>query len=433
MFGAAQNALQRDGMGDGEQSGAARTHLPLTVEVAQIGRAELTGLVGLVTGVQAFATLAVLALPTLAPKAAIAYGVGAEIVGYQISLTYISAALLSSFAGVFVRRHGAARISSTAVLLGAAGLTGLASGNLVIAALASVVIGLAYGLTNPSASHLLWRFGPSRRRNLIFALKQTGVPLGGMLAALLLPTLSERLGWQGAMLVATSFCLALAMPLWLMRRRWDDDRDPAARIQGALLAGLRMMFSSRRLLALSVMGWGYASAQLCLLSFLVTMLVQDLGWSLVAAGGMATLMQIGGVTGRVFWSILADRTGRGIDILIFLGIAAAACALTVAMVRADWPVAALAALLFAFGFCLVGWNGLYMAEVARASTPENVSVATGGVLVFNFAGIVLGPAAFATVYKIVGSYALTYGIFAVLPLIGAAALLPVRRPEQAHR
>jgi hypothetical protein len=74
-----------------------------------------------------------------------------------------------------------------------------------------------------------------------------------------------------------------------------------------------------------------------------------------------------------------------------------------------------------------------MAEVARASTPENVSVATGGVLVFNFAGIVLGPAAFATVYKIVGSYAFTYGIFAVLPLIGAAALLPVRRPDQARR
>ena len=79
-------------------------------------------------------------------------------------------------------------------------------------------------------------------------------------------------------------------------------------------------------------------------------------------------------------------------------------------------------MLFVFGFCLVGWNGLFMAEAARAAGSENVGVATGGVLVFTFAGIVIGPAAFATVYKLAGSYALTYGIFALAPLIGVAAL-----------
>jgi hypothetical protein len=83
--------------------------------------------------------------------------------------------------------------------------------------------------------------------------------------------------------------------------------------------------------------------------------------------------------------------------------------------------------LFVFGFCLVGWNGLFMAEAARAAGPGNVGVATGGVLVFTFAGIVVGPAAFATVYKLAGSYALTYGFFALVPLIGVGALVPVLR------
>jgi hypothetical protein len=68
-----------------------------------------------------------------------------------------------------------------------------------------------------------------------------------------------------------------------------------------------------------------------------------------------------------------------------------------------------------------------MAEAARAAGPANVGVATGGVLVFTFAGIVIGPAAFATLYKLAGSYALTYGIFALAPLIGVAALIPVLR------
>ena len=56
----------------------------------------LPALVGLVTGVQALATFAVLAMPTLATKAAPAFGLGAEAAGYQISVIYLAAACLSS-------------------------------------------------------------------------------------------------------------------------------------------------------------------------------------------------------------------------------------------------------------------------------------------------------------------------------------------------
>ncbi|MET0568653.1 MAG: MFS transporter [Hyphomicrobiaceae bacterium] len=405
----------------------------------QLGRAEagampdelpplgLAGLVALVASVQGLATFAALALSTLAPKAAPSFGVGAEMVGYQVSLVYVAAAALSTFAGLFVRRHGAGTISLTAVLIGAAGLVGLASGNLLIATAATLLIGLGYGLTNPAASHLLWRFGPSRHRNLIFALKQTGVPFGGILAALLLPSASEIVGWQGAILTGMLLYLVLALLIARMRRRWDDDRDPGARIQGALLDGMRLAMRDPTLRGISIMGLGYASAQLCLLTFIVTMLAQELGWSLVAAGGMATLMQIGGIAGRVGWSLLAQKIDRGIEVLIFLGVASAACALLMAAATPDWPRPALALLLFVFGLCVVGWNGLYMAEVARASGPKNISVATGAVLVFSFVGIMVAPAMFATIYKLVGSYGTTFGIISLLPLSGAAALVPVLR------
>ena len=388
---------------------------------------ELAGLVALVASVQGLATFAALALSTLAPKVAPTFGVGAEIVGYQVSLVYVSAAALSTFAGLFVRRHGAGTISLTAVLIGAVGLTGLASGDLLIATVASLLIGLGYGLTNPAASHLLWRFGPSRHRNLVFALKQTGVPLGGVLAALLLPSASEIVGWQGAILVGTTLYLVLALLLWRRRPRWDEDRDPGARIHGALLEGMRLAMRDPTLRGLSIMGLGYASAQLCLLTFVVTMLVQELGWSLVAAGGMATLTQIGGAAGRIGWSVLAQKIDRGIEVLICLGLASALCALLLATVTPDWPKPALAALLFVFGLCLVGWNGLYMAEMARASRPESIGLATGAVLVFSFVGIMVGPAMFATIYKLDGSYAVTFGVMSLLPLIGAAALVPVLR------
>jgi MFS family permease len=156
----------------------------------------LIALLGLVTSVQALATFAVLALPTLATLAAPHFGFGPESIGYQISIIYAVAAFLSSFSGYYVPRYGAGLISACALALSAAGLVGIASGSLIVAVLASGSIGAAYGLTNPAASHLLFRFAPRNRQNIVFALKQTGVPLGGILAALLLPRLAEIYGWQ---------------------------------------------------------------------------------------------------------------------------------------------------------------------------------------------------------------------------------------------
>ena len=134
----------------------------------------LPALVGLVTGVQALVTFTVLALPTLAIRAAPDFGVGPEAVGYQISVIYFSAASTSSVAGLLVRRYGAALVSLVALGFSGLGLLGIATGSLVLAVVGSLSLGCAYGIINPAASHLLLRFAPRQHQNLIFALKQTG-------------------------------------------------------------------------------------------------------------------------------------------------------------------------------------------------------------------------------------------------------------------
>ncbi len=394
----------------------------------RLSAAGLTALIALVTAVQALATFAVLALPTLAPLAAPAFGLGPEVVGYQISVVYIAAASLSMIAGLLVRAWGAAMTSIGALVLASAGLVAMASGHIALAVLASVAIGCGYALTNPAAAHLLFRHTPPRRQNLVFALKQTGVPFGAMLAALSLPVLADRFGWKTAILIGAGLLLLALIPLAMIRSHVDTDRDPTARASGDVMASLRLVITLPRLRALAIMGFAYSSYQLCLFAFLITMLTQDFGWSLIAAGQMATGMQIGGVAGRIVWSLLADRIGRGIDLLIALGIGSAVCAWLLAASSSAWPVWQLAILLFVFGFCLAGWNGLWMAEVARSCRPQEVGLATGGVLVFTFTGVVCGPAVFATVYRVLGNYALTYGLFSVMALIGAAALIKARAP-----
>ena len=379
-------------------------------------------LLALVTAVQLLATFAVLAVPTLAPAAAETFGVRTETVGFQLSLIYVAASSVSSFAGLWVRRWGAVTVSIAAMVATAIGLAGLASASVPLAVASSLAIGAGYALTNPAASQLLLRHGPRDRQNLVFAIKQTGVPLGAMLAALMLPRLAGHVGWQGAMLASTTFFALMAAALLPYRAAIDHDADPGARVHGGLLAGARLAMTHPTLRSLAIMGGCYASSQFCLLSFMVTMLVADLGWSLVAAGSIVAAMQVGGVLGRVGWSLIADWTGRGIEILIAIGVLAALLALTTGLLTPGWPLPLLVLLLMTFAFCLVGWNGVYMAEVARAVPQSEVGIATGGVLVFNFAGVMVGPTAFALVSCALGSYALSYAVLAILPLIGAAAL-----------
>lgn len=402
-----------------QSGGAATAH-----HASAMSTSRLSLLLGLVTGVQGLATFSVLALPTLATLAAPHFGYGAESIGYQISVIYAAAATLSSMAGLYVRRHGAAIVSVWALALSAAGLVAIASGSILLAIAGSLAIGAAYGLTNPAASHLLFRFAPKNRQNIVFALKQTGVPLGGILAAMMLPRVAEAYGWQFAIGISASLMALVAVPILAIRSGLDDDRNPAATHgAGGVLTGIRVVWSTPRLRALAIMGFAYASSQFCLFTFLITMLVKDLGWGLVAAGGAATVMQVGGVIGRIAWSVLADLIGRGVAILIAIGIGSAAFALVLATATPDWPSWLMLAIVFGFGFCLVGWNGLWLAEVARAAGPGEVSLATGGVLVFTFGGIVFGPATFATLYRMIDSYAYTYGVFSIYALAGAAVLL----------
>jgi MFS family permease len=419
----AQEFSNRDeASGDPPGAGAIPAADPSKSPSNTLSPQRMAALLATVTAVQGLSTFAVLALPTLATRASATFGVGAEAVGYQISIVYLAGAALSSIAGLFVRRWGAALTSIVALTLTCAGVLAMASGQLALTIAASAALGCGYALTNPAASHLLFRFAPRHRQNLVFALKQTGVPMGGVVAALLLPPLAERVGWQAAMAIGAGLLAVVIVPLAFMRTRLDDDRDPTFHVKGGMLAGVLLVARHPRLRALAVMGLTYASFQFCLFAFLITMLAQDFGWSLIAAGQMATGMQIGGVIGRIAWSVLADRIGHGLDLLVGIGIASAAFALTVATATGAWPVWLLAVVLFGFGFCLVGWNGLWMAEIARACHPQEVGLATGGVLVFTFSGNVVGPLLFGTVAAHAGGFSVAYALLS-LPLAAAGVLL----------
>ena len=124
--------------------------------------------------------------------------------------------------------------------------------------------------------------------------------------------------------------------------------------------------------------------------------------TLTAAGAALAVAQTGGLVGRVFWGVVGDRLGHTRLVLGLLGLAMAAAA--VATVITEWTFPALVTLCFFFGLTASGWNGLFLAEVARLAPEGRVSEATGGVLITSFTGLVLGPPLFGLMVAWSNSY-----------------------------
>jgi MFS family permease len=370
------------------------------------------------TVAQVAIVMGIATFPSIAPEMAARMGVAPSLIGYQMSVLYGTAMLGSPFVGLLVSRWGACRAMQFGLAMGAFGaLLGL-TGNVVALLLTSMLLGLGIATLNPAGAHLLFRYAPPQNRNLIFSLKQTSVPLGWMLMAILAPPITLRFGWQWALGLVLAVNVLVMLALQPFRARWDDDRDPrGGRAQNAL-AGVRLVWRHESLRWLSLTAMCLSFVQLCVGTFLVTMLVTDTGYTLVEAGLMLSVSQAAGVAGRIGWGLVADRLGDTLRVLRWLIFIMIASCASMGFLTASWPMPLAAALIAVFGASAVGWNGLFMAEVARRSPHGMVGTATAGSLVWNFFGTLSGPAFFAIAYAFIGSYAYTFGLVALVAVAG---------------
>ncbi len=370
------------------------------------------------TAVQALVTMSAVVPSAIAPALAGSLAVPTELIGYQIAIVYGGAMVTSVVGGATVRRWGACRVSQAALALCGVGGLLAALPSLLSLAAASVLIGLGYGLTNPASSHLLEARATARNRNLIFSIKQTGVPLGGIAAGLMAPALTVTVGWPWAFAATAAALLCLAALLQPLRPGWDRERDGSVRLGRSPFADLALVWRSAVLRPLALASFSFAAVQLCLTSFAVALLVEDLAFGLVAAGIVLGAMQASGFFGRVFWGWVADRVGNGFRVLAGIGAVSAVAALALPLLGPGSPAALVSALLLAFAFTAVGWNGVYLAAVARAAPRDRIGSATGGALVFTFAGVLVGPPLFAMAYGWIGTFRATFTLLAVVAALG---------------
>ena len=373
--------------------------------------------------IQATVAMALLTIPAMAPRVAEALAVSATYVGLYIALAYAGAMAASLASGAVVARWGSIRVSQAGLLLCAIGLALSAVPAVWAVAAGALLVGLGYGPVTPASSHLLARTTAANRMSLVFSVKQTGVPLGGALAGAIVPGLQLAIGWQQALLGIAAICAVCAVLAQSLRHEFDADRDPLARISlGNFLHPVQLVLSDPALRMLAICSFIFSIAQLSLTTYLVTFLTGNLGYGLVAAGAVLSISQVGAVIGRVLWGYASDRWFGARRMLAMLATLMTLASLATAMLHADVPQAVVVLVLFVFGASAIGWNGVYLAEVARQAPAGMAGLATGGTLAITFLGVVLGPPLFGALSGLFGSYRAGFVAVAVPLGLSAAAL-----------
>jgi len=367
--------------------------------------------------VQVQASLVIFTPPILAPVAQGDVGVSAAAVGLVTALIYVSSVPSALFSGKVIARLGAIRVSQLCILFSSSGMAIMAIPNPWVIGLGALIIGIGYGAVTPASSTVLADKVPGGLRSLMFSVKQSGVPIGGAIAGALVPFLIVSIGWQQAAVAVALIgvvVIAAAQPI----QRSVDSQQPhrnVARGTG-LLEPLRLVFSHAHLRELAISSFAFSGMQMCLGSYLVVVLTERAQLSVAVAGGALSVAMVAGIFGRLFWGVLADYGFSARAVLGSLGVLMAVCAALVALIDNTWSMGLIYALAFVFGGSAIGWNGVYLAEVAHTAPPGQAGSATGASLAMTYSGVVFLPSVFWLVHALTDSYAPGFMFVALLAL-----------------
>lgn len=386
--------------------------------------------IGGVTAVQVIATMGILIPATIAPELARTLDLPVSMIGFQVSLAYVGATLMSLCGGLVQRKLGAVRANQIAATAIGLSLLIIAIPHVAALFVGSLGLGIAYGMTNPAASHLMMKIASPTNRNLIFSVKQTGQPLGGVVAGLMAPPIAIAFGWQWSLMAGAFLALSTVLLIQPLRAKLDGDRDPTTKFRSAVFKDVSLVLRIRELRLLALAALTFSGVQLALMTFAVTMLFEDVKFDLVLAGVGLAVIQIAGVAGRLGWGVIADRNGDGRKTLLFAQSLSVVAAVATAFLSDSMPLVAVFGILFLFGMSAVGWNGVFMAEIGRLAPEGKISSATGGVLVPTFIGVMMGPLVFSAIHEVTATYTMSFAILALVTMMGMVPILMMRGSRQ---
>jgi sugar phosphate permease len=365
------------------------------------------------TSAQAAYSAVFLGIPVLAPALRAEYGLTLPEIGLVIATANLGSVVTLLPWGLLADRAG-----ERVVLV--IGLTGAAI-SLAVAAFAPSFGGLVATLTaagalgasvNAASGRAVMGWFGAEERGFALGIRQTAVPIGGIVVAIVLPAIVGLSGVRSGLVALGIGCFAAALAGFVGLREAPGSGEELRDVGHPLRDG--------RMWRLSVGSALIIAAQATILGFVVLFLHGERGLSTGAAGGVFALMQVIGAGLRIGAGRWSDHVRARIAPLRQLAFALAVALLGTA-VLAGAPLALLLPALVVAGALSLSWNGLSFTAAAELAGRTRSGAAIG----FQQTALSVSYAATAPVFAAVvdaASWRLGFALAAVMPLAGATVL-----------
>ncbi len=383
---------------------------------------------------QAFAYFSAVVLPNMGPAVAAGLDLDPNLVGYYTGLLYLCSSFGQVACGAFILRFGAVRMSQISLfLMGVALMLGYA-GQLWAFVLGAMAIGIGSSVSTPASSHLLARYSPPKYAPLIFSIKQTGVPVGGLMAGILVPLLLGWLDWRGAFFFCGAMSLTFGLMLQPIRKRFDADRQPSLSLKpGYIVGNMRLVLTTPTLRDLAVGMLCFVGLQGLFGSYFVTYVSEVIGRPLHSANYFFSIAMSTAIGARILWGWVGSSLVPARRVISGLALVMSIAAVGMGWLGTHQP-SDLFIIIVAVLFCIsaVSWHGLLLSEIARLAPPGQVGPVTGASLAFATIGMMSYPTLYALLVKFTGDHSLGFYIAAAPAFIMFIKLyLPPKHVEGA--
>jgi sugar phosphate permease len=291
--------------------------------------------------------------------------------------------------------------------------------------------GFGYSFLNPASTKgvMLW-FGRDERATAM-GIKQTGVPAGGVVAALAASPLVLLIGWRGT-LAALGIVNFLFGFVFLVLWRDPEERDmtapkrhpPAPDHQGSLNVWSFLPASCGT--AIFLVG------QMSLITYLPLYLKDSMGFSAYWSSQALAITQAGAMFGRIGWGVASDRLfgGRRKIVLLIIGIMGSVLLLSLSFMSQQSPLLLLLIVIFLSGVCLIGYQGVSYALIGELAGQARAGAALGLMVTINAAAATLGTPLFGFIVDRSESYAVAWQALAGTVALGSAALAALLKEQR---
>lgn len=329
-------------------------------------------------------------IPAAAVMMRSAYGFSDAALGLALGAMGLGIACSEFPWGVLTDRWGDRKVlltglGATAVALLLMALWGAPGGNsvpgLALVGAGLLLVGMLGGSVNGSSGRAVMVWFSTAERGMAMSIRQTAVPLGGALGALILPTLAREAGFA-AVYVLLSACCAISLLL-----TWTWLRDPEAiATSGPADTAAAPAPDKARLWAMVAAIGILCAPQFGILSFGTVFLHDVLHAGLKATTGALVGLQCGAMAMRVWSGRWTDRHGNRARFLrvatlvsmlcfVLLGL----CSWLLARNAAHGPVvlASMLAAVAVSGVCVSAWHGVAYAELVTLAGAQKAGTALG--------------------------------------------------------